>query len=244
MPLTSEHDIERRPVLQRPFLTSEKLDLEQLAALNKRYQPLSLEDRLRQIFIDFPADKIMLTSSFAATSAMLLYLYSRAAPRAIVHFIDTGYHFPETLAYKQQLAKQFGLEVVDVRAEEWKHAYTLQDETWKKDPNFCCSINKVEPLEAIKENFWIWISGLMRWQTDHRSSLNIFEKRNGIVKFYPLLDVSRETRDAFIKEHNLLFHPLVAQGYNSIGCRHCTMPGNDRSGRWNNHPKTECGLHL
>jgi phosphoadenosine phosphosulfate reductase len=84
----------------------------------------------------------------------------------------------------------------------------------------------------------------MRWQSDHRSTLNIFEERNGILKFYPLLDVSKEERDKIIEISKLPFHPLVAKGYQSIGCMHCTMPGDDRSGRWNNNPKTECGLHL
>ena len=84
----------------------------------------------------------------------------------------------------------------------------------------------------------------MRWQTEHRSSLDIFEERNGIIKFYPLIDITREERDDYIKTHDLPFHPLVAKGFMSIGCTHCTVPGQDRSGRWNNSPKTECGLHL
>jgi phosphoadenosine phosphosulfate reductase len=186
----------------------------------------------------------MLTSSFAATSAFLLHVFSRFAPHQPVFFIDTGYHFPQTLEYKQKLIDLYHLKVVDIRAEDWKHQFTVQDETWKKDPDFCCSINKVEPLYALKNNYEVWASGLMRWQTDHRSTLDIFEVRGGIIKFYPLIDVTRAERDAYIKEHNLPFHPLVAAGYSSIGCTHCTIAGSDRSGRWNNSPKTECGLHL
>ncbi|HET7360591.1 MAG TPA: phosphoadenosine phosphosulfate reductase family protein, partial [Salinimicrobium sp.] len=92
--------------------------------------------------------------------------------------------------------------------------------------------------------YTLWVSGLMEWQSDHRATLNIFEKRGEIVKFYPLLDVSKAERDEYIEKHQLPFHPLVAKGYSSIGCTHCTVPGEDRSGRWNNNPKTECGLHL
>jgi phosphoadenosine phosphosulfate reductase len=84
----------------------------------------------------------------------------------------------------------------------------------------------------------------MEWQSDHRNSLNIFEKRNGILKFYPLLEVTKEERETYIREHMLPFHPLVSKGYSSVGCKHCTVPGEGRDGRWNNHPKTECGLHL
>jgi phosphoadenosine phosphosulfate reductase len=219
-------------------------DLARIAALNEKYRPLPVDERIRALYRDFPPEKVMLTSSFAATSAFLLHVFSRNAPHQKVFFIDTGYHFPQTLEYKQKLTELFGLQVVDVRAEDWKHQFTVQDETWRKDPDFCCSINKVEPLYAMKHHFDVWASGLMRWQTEHRASLDIFEVRSGIIKFYPLIDVTREERDAYIKEHQLPFHPLVAVGYSSIGCTHCTAPGLDRSGRWNNSPKTECGLHL
>ncbi|MFQ5470785.1 MAG: phosphoadenylyl-sulfate reductase [Gammaproteobacteria bacterium] len=212
--------------------------------LNARYRELSIEKRITELYKDFPADKIMLTSSFAATSALLLYLFSKYAPSQKVLFIDTGYHFPETLAYKKKLTELFNLNVEDIKAESWKHEFTQKDQTYKTDPDFCCSINKVEPLYEVKKGYDVWASGLMSWQSDHRSTLDIFEERNGIIKFYPLLDFSKENRDAFIKEHDLPFHPLVAQGYSSIGCKHCTVPGNDRTGRWNNSPKTECGLHL
>lgn len=221
-----------------------RFDPARIAALNEKYRTLTPEQRIAELYRDFEPGRVMLTSSFAATSAFLLHLVSRYAPHQQVFFIDTGYHFPQTLEYKQKLTELFGLKVVDVRAEEWKHRFTVEDETWKKDPDFCCSINKVEPLYAIKSQFDVWTSGLMRWQTEHRATLDVFEVRNGIIKFYPLIDVTREARDAYIAEHALPFHPLVAVGYSSIGCTHCTAPGKDRSGRWNNSPKTECGLHL
>jgi phosphoadenosine phosphosulfate reductase len=221
-----------------------EFDSARISALNERYRPLSIEQRVSALYKDFDPSKVMLTSSFAATSAFLLHVFSRFAPSQPVYFIDTGFHFPQTLEYKQKLIDLYRLKVVDIRAEDWKHEFTVKDETWKKDPDFCCSINKVEPLYAIKKDFDVWASGLMRWQTDHRSTLDVFEVRGGIIKFYPLIDVTREQRDAYIKEHKLPFHPLVAKGYSSIGCTHCTVAGTDRGGRWNNSPKTECGLHL
>ena len=84
----------------------------------------------------------------------------------------------------------------------------------------------------------------MGWQSDHRASLNIFEERRGIIKFNPMLDVSKEERDAYIATHNVPFHPMVAEGYESIGCSHCTVKGEGRAGRWQGKEKTECGLHL
>jgi phosphoadenosine phosphosulfate reductase len=217
----------------------------EIKALNKKYKMLTAKQRIAELYKDFDVSEVMLTSSFAATSAFLLKLFSEVNKQQKVFFIDTGYHFEDTLQYKEALTKRYGLNVSSISALKEEHDFTTKDETWKKNPDFCCSINKVKPLDLIKNQYKVWVSGLMEWQSDHRATLDIFELRGEILKFYPLLDISKETRDAYIKTHDLPFHPLVAKGYNSIGCSHCTIPGgDDRSGRWNNNPKTECGLHL
>jgi len=216
----------------------------QLSALNERYLALSFQERLGQLYQDFSHEQVLVTSSFAATSAYFLHLVSRTNAEQVIHFIDTGFHFPETLEYRRYLTELFGLKVASIKAEDWKHAFTESEQTYLKDPDFCCSINKIEPLEAIKPNFKVWVSSLMRWQTEHRAGLDVFELRRGILKFNPMIDVSKEARDEYIREHALPFHPLVAKGYSSIGCVHCTLPGDGRSGRWVGKPKTECGLHL
>ncbi len=215
-----------------------------IAALNLKYKPLSATQRIKELYNDFHVNEVMLTSSFAATSAFFLKLFSEANKDQKVFFIDTGYHFEDTLGYKKKLTELYGLNVKSIRALKEEHEFTNQDETWRKNPDFCCSINKVKPLDTIKKKYKVWASGLMEWQSDHRATLNVFELRGEILKFYPLLDITKEQRDQYIEEHQLPFHPLVAKGYNSIGCSHCTVPGEDRSGRWNNNPKTECGLHL
>jgi len=217
---------------------------EDINELNKKYISLTITERIEELYKDFVAEEVMLTSSFAATSAFLLRVFSLINPAQKVFFINTGYHFLETLQYKEHLTELYGLNVEDISAEKIDHEFTDEDETWTKDPDLCCSINKVKPLEVIKDNFTVWVSGLMEWQSDHRASLNIFEDRGGILKFYPLLDVTIEQREKYIKENNLPFHPLVEKGYFSVGCKHCTIPGKGREGRWNNNPKTECGLHL
>ncbi len=216
----------------------------EIAVLNNKYKSLSLPQRLEELYNDFNEAEIMLTSSFAATSAFLLKLFSDTRKDQLVYFIDTGYHFEETLEYKKELTELYGLRVKSISSLKEEHEFTTRDETWKKNPDFCCYINKVKPLDLIKAKYTVWVSGLMEWQSDHRASLDIFEQRGEILKFYPLLDVTREQRDAFIEQHQLPFHPLVEKGYHSIGCSHCTVPGEERSGRWNNNPKTECGLHL
>lgn len=224
--------------------TKKKFTKEEIAVLNKKYRQLTIEQRVEELYKDFDREEVMLTSSFAATSALLLKIFSDVNKEQKVFFIDTGYHFKETLIYKEYLTQLYDLKVESVRAEKWKHEKTLSEQTWKKDPDSCCSVNKVEPLDSLKENCSVWVSGLMSWQSDHRATLDIFEERNGLLKFYPLLDVTEAERENYIKDHHLPFHPLISKGYFSIGCSHCTVPSQDRNGRWNNSPKTECGLHL
>ncbi len=229
-------------VSTKPAASSFKpVDIE---SLNKKYLSLSFAERIAELYRDFDPAKVMVTSSFAATSAYFLHIISRIRPEQTIFFIDTGFHFPETLSYKNYLIDLYGLIVEDVRPEEWKHAFTAKEQSYKSDPDFCCSINKVEPLEEVKKDYQVWVSSLMRWQTSHRAGLNIFEEQRGTIKFHPMVDVSKQERDTYIREHALPFHPLVAKGYSSIGCSHCTVPGDDRAGRWVDTPKKECGLHL
>lgn len=216
----------------------------QVAILNSKYKSLSLKERVSELYVDFSAAEVMLTSSFAATSAFLLKIFSEINKDQLVYFIDTGYHFEETLQYKEELARQYQLKVKSITALKEEHAFTTEDQTWLKNPDYCCYINKVKPLEIIKSQYTVWVSGLMKWQSDRRASLDIFENRGDILKFHPLLDVTKEERDAFIQDHKLPTHPLVHKGYQSIGCSHCTIAGEARNGRWNDSPKTECGLHL
>lgn len=229
--------------LEKPN-NSAGLSAEEIRLLNREYARLDSEQRIRELYNDFDPEKVLVTSSFAATSAYFLHIISRIRPQQTITFIDTGFHFPETLAYKEYLTQLFDLNVVDLRAEDWKHEYTEREKVYESDPDFCCSINKVEPLEALKGDYHVWVSSLMRWQTEHRAGLDYLEERRGILKFNPMLDVTKAERDAYIVEHKLPFHPLVAKGYLSIGCSHCTRPGDERSGRWVGKPKTECGLHL
>jgi len=220
------------------------LDAADVAMLNARYRPMNFEQRLKALYQDFPVETVLVTSSFAATSAVFLHIISRIEPRQKIAFIDTGYHFPETVAYREHLTKRFNLSVFAVSPDEQQHEFTVTEKTYLTDPDLCCAVNKVQPLDAIKPNYRVWVSSLMGWQTEDRSAMQVFELRRGIVKFNPMIDVTREQRDAYISEHDLPFHPLVAQGYSSIGCAHCTVKGEGRSGRWQGKPKTECGLHL
>jgi len=213
-----------------------------LDELNKKYLLLSPEARIKELYKDF--DKVLFTSSFGTTAAFLLHLFHKVKPNETVYFLDTTYHFNETIEYKEKLTKLLGLKVIDVRPEEWKNNFTQQDKTWNTDPDLCCSINKVEPIDKIKVNFDVWVSGLMSAQNAFRQNLKVFEQKDDIIKFYPLIDQNEKIAKGYIAENKLPEHPLLSQGYSSVGCFHCTVAGKGRSGRWVNKSKTECGLHL
>ncbi len=212
-----------------------------VSELNSRFKKLSPEERIAALYENF--SKVLLTSSFGTTSAILLYLFNKIKPDQPIHFIDTTYHFQETLDYKEHLTKLFNLKVINVVPEKLKNKFTLEDQTWLKDPDFCCSINKVEPIEAVKEGQEIWVSGLLGYQNEHRKNLDIFEQKKNIIKFYPIIDMTKAQVDEYIETHQLPHHPLLDQGYESIGCTHCTQKGQGRIGRWGDSSKTECGLH-
>lgn len=150
-----------------------------IAELNRAYAPLHFNERLQRLYRDFAPDKVMVTSSFAATSAYFLHIISRIRPEQEVLFINTGYHFPETLAYRDELAERYHLRVRDLVPDEYQHQYSEDEKLYQTDPDFCCTINKVNPLEAVKVHYHVWVSSLMGWQTDHRAGLAIFEERRG-----------------------------------------------------------------
>jgi phosphoadenosine phosphosulfate reductase len=213
-----------------------------LKLLNEKYKKLSPVERIREIYNDF--DNILLSSSFGTSAVFQLYLFYKAGVKQPVHFIDTSYHFQETLDYKEELTKLFDLNVIDVLPDAAQNKYSKEGELWRYDPDQCCQINKVDPFEKTKDQYELWISGLMYWQSSHREKLDIFEEKKGIIKFYPILDVTEEEAVVCIEENKLPIHPLKPLGYESIGCKHCTLKGKKRKGRWAQTVKTECGLHL
>ncbi len=216
----------------------------QINQLNKDYEYLSPQNRVARLFEDFEDDKILFTSSFGTSAIFLLHLFYTVKPDVKVYFIDTTYHFRETLAYKQQIMRQYNINVIDLKPEEWKNKFTQEDRTWEKNPDFCCSINKVEPLEKVKQNFSVWVSGLMHHQNQYRKELDIFVQKENILKFHPIIDIAPEDVQGYKQKHSLPEHPLIDLGYESIGCTHCTKQGQGRSGRWDGFSKTECGLHI
>lgn len=194
--------------------------------------------------------KIFVTSSFQTHSIPLLHIVKQANVPVDVLFLDTGYHFPETIAFKNEIADKLELNVIDVRSTRPKsdqldeHGASLH----RSDPDRCCYINKVEPLEPYLEQYDVWINGVRAEQSEQRKRFSIEEEAPfNTIRFHPLLDWSSRQIYQYRREHNLPEHPLEAQGYFSIGCAPCTVrfsaEGNNRMGRWYGLAKTECGLH-
>ncbi len=198
---------------------------------------------------DFPG-RVALVSSFGAESAVLLHLVASIDRATPVILIDTGKLFPETLAYRDQLCDRLGL--ADVRSAGPTPALLAQADPdgtlWRAEPDICCWHRKVEPLDAALQGFDAWITGRKRFQGGERGALPLIERDGARFKANPLAAWSAAAIAGYRREHGLPPHPLEAQGYRSIGCTHCTRPvsagENPRAGRWANHAKTECGIHL
>ncbi|MEM9339199.1 MAG: phosphoadenylyl-sulfate reductase [Bacteroidota bacterium] len=215
-----------------------------LDQLNSEYDPLTGLERLERVFYEFDPERILVTSSFGSTAAILLHMISKVAPGHPIYFVNTGYMFEETLAYKKAMVEQLGLNVIDKGAPINQHQFTQENESWKYKSDLCCFINKVNPTNKLREGKDIWISGLMRYQNANRGKLRVFEPKDDLLKFHPIIDMTSEEVHTYATIYELSFNPLIYQGYGSIGCTHCTAKGEGREGRWLNSTKTECGLHV
>ena len=219
--------------------------------LNERFEKTQPEDVLRWAIETF-RPKIALTSSFQTESVVLLHMVSLIDPSIRVLFLETGWHFPDTLEFKREIVKRLKLtNVVDLKADPKKReAFNAESggKPYEQDPDRCCFINKVEPLQAALKGLDAWISGIRRSQSETRENINIVEAyEENRFKINPLANATSGDIWWYLKEHGLPKHPLFEKGYLSIGCWPCTkpvQPGDDeRSGRWAGKTKTECGIH-
>jgi len=140
-------------------------------ALNAEFEELDFQDRIKRLYEYFPVNEVLFTSSFGTKSVVMLTLVSRANAAQKVHMLNTGYHFPETLAYKDTLGEVTGLEVVEIHPDKTRHQQTLDAEMWDNQPSRCCHYNKVTPLKAVKEQHTVWMSGVHSYQTMNRAAM-------------------------------------------------------------------------
>jgi len=229
-----------------------------LSDLQQKYGSLDASKLLSVMIEEVFAGKIALISSFGADAALLLALVAEVDANTPVFFLETGKHFPETLEYVETIKNHLNLQnLIYLKPDEemLKNADAAAD-LWSRNPNRCCWIRKVEPLDRAVKKFGIeaLITGRKRYQTSDRSDIKTIELDDkNIFRINPLADWSKERQKEEFSARNLPAHPLVSQGFLSIGCKPCTRAiseGEDeRAGRWahtakDGGQKTECGLHI
>ncbi len=218
--------------------------------LNNMFRGRDTVEMLTALIRDNMLGEAAIVSSFGAESAVLLHLIGSIDPAVPVLFLETGKHFPETLAYRDTLIAEIGLTNVQNITPD-PELLAQKDGTglrWSYDPDGCCEIRKVLPLKAALAPYDAQFTGRKAFQSSTRAALPRFEVEDGRLKVNPLADWDKDRIDAYFAEHDLPPHPLVEQGYPSIGCAPCTSmvkPGEDpRAGRWRGWDKVECGIHV
>jgi phosphoadenosine phosphosulfate reductase len=234
--------------------TSARFTAADAAALNARFAGVPTREMLAAVLSEGLAGRIAAVSSFGAESAVLLHLLASIDPAVPVLFLETGKHFPETLAYRDLLVQRLGLTgLIDLTPDA--AALAARDASglrWSYDPDGCCEIRKVLPLASALAGYDASFTGRKGFQNATRAGLPRFELDTtdaaGRLKVNPLADWSSGDVQAYLEAAGLPPHPLVAQGYPSIGCSPCTSKvaaGEDpRAGRWRGWEKTECGIHV
>lgn len=218
-------------------------------AINARFEGRPPDEVLRWATETFAPD-VVLTCSFQHDGVVLAHMLTAIAPWVPIVFLNTGFHFPETLAYRDEIVRRFGLNLREMpppmAREEFARKHGL--DLYRRDPDLCCRINKVEPLRKALEGARCWINGRRRDQSTTRASIAVVERyEGGLHKVDPLAAWSAADTYSYMQKHSIPEHPLFEKGYASIGCAPCTRPilaGEDeRAGRWAGSSKTECGIH-
>lgn len=224
---------------------------ERVGDLNRRYRHHSATDVLTRALTDPQVGRVAMVSSFGAESVALLHMVSVIDRSVPILFLDTEMLFPETLAYQREVAKTLGLSDVRILTPDRTETFLRDPESdlHLADPDACCALRKVEPLEDALAPFDAWITGRKRFQGGRRAAMEFFEDEAGRrIKVNPLAHWTPGDVQDYIVNNRLPRHPLVSRGYPSIGCAPCTSkvaPGEDpRAGRWRGREKQECGIHF
>jgi phosphoadenosine phosphosulfate reductase len=219
------------------------------AALDRALRDASPAATIAKALAIFGREKLAVVSSFGTESAALLKVMADVDPKIPVIFLDTGWLFEETLAYRDMLVGKLGLR--DVRSiKPLEETLTREDparELWFSDPDACCRIRKVEPLARALKPLAAWINGRKRFQGGLRADIAVVEQDGPRLKFNPFANITREAIEGIYGSADLPPHPLAEKGFLSVGCMPCTSrtqtDEDARAGRWRGRPKSECGIH-
>jgi phosphoadenosine phosphosulfate reductase len=220
------------------------LNPDELTTYNRQFQDAPPRAILEWAWARFP-NRLAVTVSFGGGGLILAHLVSQIDRAIPVIFLDTGLHFPETYAFKTQFAERYGLTVLEL------HPRTDPGPLYERDPDACCHIRKVEPMHRALRDYDAWVSAIRRDQSATRRRVDVLAVQHiderAVLAVHPLAHWTRKDVWRYLHEHDVPYHPLLDQGYSSIGCWPCTRPtsaGEDeRAGRWSGSAKTECGLH-
>jgi phosphoadenosine phosphosulfate reductase len=232
-----------------------QVDPKEIAALSEEFEQRRLEDVLHWCWDRFGA-RAAIGTSFQGAGLVVMDTAFREGIQFPVFTIDTGLLFPETLDLKRKLEGRFGIVIEALQPEQTPEQQAREhgDELWKRNPDLCCMMRKVLPLQNKLAELDVWITGVRRQQSDTRQQTRLLElykfdvlRDRYILKLNPLVAWSRQEVQQYLADHSLPTNSLLAQGYRSIGCQPCTRPvgegESERAGRWTGFDKAECGIH-
>lgn len=225
------------------------LTMSDIAQYNDTLGSVDLEERLRLIF-EWWGERVGMTSAFGYSGVVLMHFMQRVNPQVPIYFIDTRFHFPQTMAFVEQIRDQWKLDIRTISTDKSEAELTeeLGEQAYATTPDACCYARKVLPLQNILSERAVWLHALRRDQAVSRKDVQFLEKDSrGVLKCHPLADWTRDRCWEYLRANNVPYHPMHDEGYPSIGCTHCTRPVapgmNEREGRWVSFGKIECGLH-
>lgn len=226
------------------------LEIREVEEYARELEEQNAENILQWAFGKF-GDDLGVMTALGYSGIVLMDLIRKIKPEFEVFFIDTGYHFPETLQLLQSEQERAGLSfnILKPRVSLKRLAEIVGPKPWEVNPDLCCHYLKVEPLLRVIHTKKVWLSALRRDQATSRAELDAIEvDGRGVVKIYPMVAWTYDQTWQYIREHKLSYNPLHDRGYPSVGCVHCTSPvapgEHERAGRWNSMSKMECGMHL
>ena len=225
------------------------LSVQEIERLSKEFETKTPQEII-QWAVDTFWPEIAMSSSFQTQSMPLLHMVTHIKHDLPIFFLDTGYHFWETSTFREKIASEWKINVIDLYRDSRWDVFAHQNirSLPVDDPNLCCYLHKVQPMQKALKDVKAWISGIRRDQTSVRASAKILElQEDGLLKINPLLNWKKADVQNYMKEYNLPTHPLYEKGYKSVGCAPCTIAigvnDDERAGRWAGREKMECGLH-
>jgi phosphoadenosine phosphosulfate reductase len=245
--------VQTTPAMPVPVVGDAKLTPRDVAVLNEQFSDAPSEDILTWAWDRFGA-RAAIGTSFQGSGLVMMHLAKTAGLPFPAFTLDTGLLFPETLELKKKLEDFFGFQIESLKPDLTveQQAEAQGPELWKRDPDLCCTVRKVIPLQGKLRDLSCWITGLRRHQSEGRAGIGVielydFEPGHDIIKLNPMANWSRETIWEYIRAHRIPYNPLHDLGYHSIGCQTCTVKtnngDNERAGRWIGFNKVECGIH-